>query len=78
MVEYSVLYRTGDYARVVDGLLVFEGRADSQIKVRGHRVDMNEVEMAVKKIKGVDKVTVICYHAGEVDQVKKIGLNEMQ
>ncbi|XP_045108560.1 tyrocidine synthase 3-like isoform X2 [Portunus trituberculatus] len=66
--EYGVLYRTGDYARVVDGLLVFEGRADSQIKVRGHRVDMTEVEMAVKKVEGVDKVTIICYKPGEVDQ----------
>ncbi|KAG0718641.1 Mycosubtilin synthase subunit C [Chionoecetes opilio] len=65
---YSVLYRTGDYARVVDGVLVFEGRADSQIKVRGHRVDMTEVEMAVKKVKGVDKVMIICYKPGEVDQ----------
>ncbi|XP_063842218.1 beta-alanyl-bioamine nonribosomal peptide synthetase ebony-like [Scylla paramamosain] len=66
--EYSVLYRMGDYAMVVDGVLVFEGRADSQIKVRGHRVDMTEVEIAVKKVEGVDKVTIICYKPGEVDQ----------
>lgn len=50
---------------------MFEGRADSQIKVRGHRVDMTEVEMAVKKVKGVDKVTIICYKPGEVDQVRQ-------
>lgn len=69
--EYNVLYRTGDFGRVVNGALVFEGRADTQIKVRGHRVDMTEVDMAVKKVKGVDKVTMICYKPGEVNQVRK-------
>ncbi|XP_050686170.1 zwittermicin A synthase ZmaJ-like [Eriocheir sinensis] len=67
--EYNVLYRTGDFGRVVDGALVFEGRADTQIKVRGHRVDLIEVDMAVKKVKGVDKVTIICYSPGEINQV---------
>ena len=68
--EYNILYRTGDFGRVVDGLLVFEGRADTQIKVRGHRVDLTEVDMAVKKVKGVDKVTIVCYSPGEVNQVR--------
>ena len=76
--EYSVLYRTGDYAKVVDGVLVFEGRADFQIKVRGHRVDMNEVQMAVQKVKGVEKVTIICYKPGEVDQVRRKWLWEVE
>lgn len=56
---------------MVDGALVFEGRADTQIKVRGHRVDLIEVDMAIKKVKGVDKVTIICYSPGEVNQVRK-------
>lgn len=55
---------------MIDGALIFEGRADTQIKVRGHRVDMAEVDMAIKKVKGVDKVTILCYNPGEVNQVR--------
>lgn len=50
-------------------MLVFEGRADSQVKVRGHRVDMNEVQMALLKVKGVEKAYILCYNPGEVNQV---------
>lgn len=50
-------------------MIVFEGRADSQIKIRGHRVDMTEVEVALKKVKAIDKVYVLCYKPGEITQV---------
>jgi amino acid adenylation domain-containing protein len=43
------LYRTGDRVRMnPDGLLLFEGRADDQVKVRGHRIEMSAVEAALK------------------------------
>jgi acyl-coenzyme A synthetase/AMP-(fatty) acid ligase len=67
--EHSSLYRTGDFARLVKGSLIYEGRTDSQVKVRGHRVDLSEVEQAVTAVCGVDKCVVLCYNPGETDQV---------
>lgn len=67
--DYSRLYRTGDYGRVVKGIILYEGRTDSQVKVRGHRVDLAEIDAALNKIKGVDKTAVLCYRPGEVDQM---------
>lgn len=67
--EYSRLYRTGDYASVQKGgVIQYDGRTDSQIKIRGHRVDLSEIEKNLCEINGVTKGIVLCYHAGQMDQ----------
>lgn len=39
------LYRTGDLGRVLaDGEIEYLGRADSEVKIRGHRIDLQEIE----------------------------------
>ncbi|CAH1993809.1 unnamed protein product [Acanthoscelides obtectus] len=65
---HAKLYRTGDFARIEKGILIYEGRTDSQVKVRGHRVDLSEVEKAVAAIEGIEKAVVLCYNPGEMNQ----------
>lgn len=53
------LYRTGDLGRVnADGDLEFLGRADTQIKIRGQRIEVGEVESALRRCPGVVEAAV--------------------
>ncbi len=56
------IYRTGDLARELDsGDIVFAGRADRQIKIRGHRTEPGEIEAQLQCLDGVREAAVdIC------------------
>ena len=44
------MYRTGDMVRgLPDGQMEFLGRTDSQVKLRGHRVELDEIVMALNR-----------------------------
>jgi surfactin family lipopeptide synthetase A/lichenysin synthetase A len=52
--ENGSVYRTGDIVRIrPDGSILYLGRRDSQIKVRGYRINLNEVEGALRSIEGI-------------------------
>ena len=58
-VDYAVLYCTGDMVRLLpDGSLGLVGRRDSQVKIRGNRVELGEVEAVIREIDYVEDVTV--------------------
>ncbi|KAE8382339.1 hypothetical protein BDV26DRAFT_288625 [Aspergillus bertholletiae] len=55
------LYKTGDLVRYnEDGSLVYYGRKDTQIKIRGHRVELGEVECHIRDcVVGVNQAVVV-------------------
>ncbi|GAA3157140.1 amino acid adenylation domain-containing protein [Nonomuraea salmonea] len=56
----SRLYRTGDLARFApDGSLDFLGRADNQVKIRGMRLELEDVEVALAEHPGVRHTCVV-------------------
>ena len=68
--NYEIMYRTGDMVRILpDNSLAIVGRHDSQIKVRGNRVELSEVESVIREIDYVDDVTV--------QSIKNNGNNEL-
>ncbi len=54
------LYKTGDIARwLPDGNIEFSGRKDLQVKVRGLRIELNEIENNLLKHEQIEKAIVV-------------------
>ncbi|MFD4242395.1 amino acid adenylation domain-containing protein [Streptomyces sp. NPDC058525] len=75
------MYRTGDLARrLPDGRLEYLGRADDQLKIRGNRVEPNEVAAVLAEAPGLRNAAVlptagpeprlVAYVVGETDQAE--------
>lgn len=79
----ELIYKTGDIGVMrPDGILEFHGRKDRQIKHLGHRVELDEVELAAGRTKGVgecaavydsEKEIIWLFYTGEAS-VKEIAI----
>lgn len=62
----QVFYRTGDRVRWrKDGTLEFYGRVDRQVKIRGHRVEPDEVESVLSRHPALESVAVVASDQGQ-------------
>ncbi|WP_296265939.1 amino acid adenylation domain-containing protein [Pseudomonas sp. UBA6562] len=60
------LYRTGDLARYrPEGGIVLQGRADQQVKLRGFRVELGEIQAHLAALEGVGEAAVVLDAQGE-------------
>ena len=68
------LYRSGDLVkRLADGSIEFFGRVDFQIKIRGFRVELGEIESVLLAHQALRETVVVSYGAGERQQIVAYG-----
>ncbi|MFI9569257.1 amino acid adenylation domain-containing protein [Streptomyces rishiriensis] len=60
-------YRTGDRVTTLDGALVHLGRLDHQLKIRGYRVELGEIESALLAQSGVTEAAAVALHGPDGD-----------
>jgi amino acid adenylation domain-containing protein len=64
------MYRTGDLARwLPEGIIAFLGRADNQVKVRGTRIQVEEIEAALSSHPSVREAVVLLHQPTTGDRL---------
>ncbi|WP_051899038.1 amino acid adenylation domain-containing protein [Sciscionella sediminilitoris] len=62
------MYRTGDVVSIgADGQLDYHGRSDNQVKIRGHRIELGEVEAVLAEHDRVRAAAAIAHDYGDGD-----------
>lgn len=66
----TLLYRTGDRVREDEkGQLWFHGRVDNQVKIRGHRIELEEVDLAVQSLSGIRRAVAVVLPGVDGDEI---------
>ncbi|MCZ6672130.1 MAG: phosphopantetheine-binding protein [Verrucomicrobia bacterium] len=59
---HKIYYLTGDLGEIApDGCIYHRGRTDFQVKIRGNRVDLLEVEAALLEVDGISQVAAVAH-----------------
>jgi len=67
----STWYRTGDLVREdADGLLWFAGRVDNQVKIRGHRIELEEIDLALEALEGVTRAVAVAVETEDGPEIR--------
>ncbi len=64
------IYKTGDLGRYrTDGCIEFLGRVDQQVKIRGHRIELDEVENSILEYGHTEKVAITIEEIGDENKI---------
>jgi len=70
MLKNMRIYKTGDLGRISsEGIIEYLGRKDEQVKVRGYRVELQEIENQLRKMRNITDCSIIV--------IEKNGINDL-
>ena len=73
--EIMKWYRTGDIVSIQkNGCLIYYGRNDRQVQVKGFRVELQEVEHVIRTILSTSRLAVIAYPINNIGEAKGLSL----
>ncbi|XP_064628472.1 beta-alanyl-bioamine nonribosomal peptide synthetase ebony-like [Lineus longissimus] len=73
----SPLFRSGDYGKIAQGRIYFYGRRDTQVKIRGQRVDLSEIDRLISSLSTVkDVVSIVCRPRGSAGTIVSFTVTE--
>jgi D-alanine--poly(phosphoribitol) ligase subunit 1 len=66
----AIYYRSGDRVREDErGWLWFHGRVDNQVKIRGHRIELEEIDLAVQSVPDVRRAVAVVLAGTDGDEI---------
>lgn len=78
----EMIYRTGDLACYnEEGMFIFAGRKDFQIKHMGHRIELEEIDIAVNSVCGIERACtffddvknkIVTFYVGDIERAQII------
>ena len=85
-IENSIMYKTGDICKFLEnGELYYLGREDGQVKIRGLRIELEEIEKKILEVPGIQKTKVIKQTIGNREIIsayfianKRISIKELR
>ena len=81
--RFGMIYRTGDLCSLQNGQIHYHGRNDSQVKIRGQRVELAEIERQLEQVPGIARAAVYydntrlhAFYSAKESQVQNAGQEE--